>query len=98
MSETSPVVDFSQQLLGSLSSTQPQLVPLLGDTINSLGQSCPDVDSFRKQLNRVLREKLANLPVETVEYRIMLDDNDNIEYWMLNLNQHVLPFLGKQPL
>ena len=93
MSEITPAVEFSQRLLGTLNSVSPKLTTMFGNTISNLGRSCTTIDDFRKQLNRTLRASLSELQIDTMEIRILLDDNDNIEYWSMNLRNKVIPFL-----
>jgi len=93
MQKESCASEYSQRLIGQMQSSCPSLLPTLGQTINACGQSAQSIDDFRKALNRSLRATLANLSVNTMEIRIMLDDYDNIEFWRLNLTNHVLPFL-----
>lgn len=93
MSEITPAVEFSQRLLGTLNSVSPKLTTMFGNTISNLGRNCATIDDFRKQLNRTLRASLSELQIDTMEIRILLDDNDNIEYWSMNLRNKVIPFL-----
>lgn len=96
MSSSVPeVCNFGQRLLGRITSDCPVVKPLLEQTIVNLSNSCQDINSFRRLLNQSLRFNLANLSVDTMEIRIMLDDDDNLEYWYHNLINTVLPFYGE---
>jgi hypothetical protein len=92
MSTISEAGNISQRLLGRIGTTCPKLLLIIEQTIINLGSDCVSVDSFRKQLNQALRYHLSNLPVDTMEIRICLDDDDNIEYWYMQLTNIVLPF------
>lgn len=95
MSNTSEASDFSQRLIGQMQSSCPSLLPILGQSIDTLGRNSQDIDTFRKQFNRVLRTQLTECKEDTMELRILLDDYDRIEFWRMNLINKVLPFMVK---
>lgn len=92
MTTSSDAEDISQRLLGRIQAEYPTLIPQMGQMITDLGRNSESVDKFRKQLNQTLRWYLTNLQTNSIDIRILLDDDDNMEYWYRNLTTIVLPF------
>jgi predicted protein tyrosine phosphatase len=92
MTSTTEAENIGQRLLARVQSEFPTLFPLVAETIYNASINTVDVNAFRKQLNQALRCQLSNLPVNTIEIRICLDDDDNFEYWYRQLTTVVLPF------
>lgn len=68
----------------------PKVAPIVAGILQSSG-GCTS-DEVRQRLNAVGRQYLGQLQVDTINIRLMLDDDDNLEYWYMNFTGKVLPF------
>lgn len=52
-------------------------------------------ESIRVALNKCFREMLMLSSFDNMDIRILLDDNDNLEYWWYNFKHRVLPYIAQ---
>lgn len=54
-----------------------------------------DPETIRVALNKCFRDMLIMGSFDNMDLRILLDDNDNLEYWWYNFNNKVLPYFAQ---
>lgn len=81
---------LSERIIQELQTSCESHASRVEDLINRLTDPS-DSHAVRVTVNKYFRIVLARGGAHSMEVRLCLDDNDNIEYWFSNFRRNVIP-------